>query len=135
MPAWGSLPPYDWTIVKSSNLIRSANLSDEGKSFFLSGVELRFDLLKLRYFSWDGAPLLKPYFRNLQYGLAMELFLDLGDAYQVRREIDWESLLWGYGLGLLVRLPYIDVIRLETSWNPEYAFNRMNWSWKIGVAF
>ncbi len=135
MPAWGTLPPYDWTIIKSSNLIRSANLSDEGKSFFLGSLELRFDLLKLRYFSWDEAPFLKRYFRNLQYGLAMELFFDLGDAYQSRWEISRRSLLEGYGAGLLLRLPYLDVLRLEASWNPHYAFNRMNWSWKIGVSF
>lgn len=135
MPAWGAVPPYDWIVVTNTEPIRSARLSDEGKSFFMTSLEMRFELFKLHYFTWYGAPVLKQYVRNLRYGLGIECFVESGDAYNARYDVSIGSLMWGYGVGLLVRLPYIDVLRLESSWNPRYSWRNVNFSWKIGVAF
>ncbi|MFH1734905.1 MAG: BamA/TamA family outer membrane protein, partial [bacterium] len=134
-PAWGEAPPYDWFLVKNTAPIRSTDISDEGRSFVLGSIEARIDLLTLHYFTWEKAPILKSYFRNLAYGLALEFFFDVGDAYDGFDELAVESLMWGYGFGFLVRLPYIDVLRLETSWNPEISPQNFSLSWKIGVSF
>ncbi|TKJ41835.1 hypothetical protein CEE37_04510 [candidate division LCP-89 bacterium B3_LCP] len=134
-PSWGSLPPYDWTIIDDNSYIRSVNLSDEGESFYSATFEIRFDLLPLRYFTWQRAPYFKQYFTNLQYGLAAEIFLETGDAYSISDKTSVDNLMWGYGVGLLLRLPYADVIRLESSWNPEYSFSDVLLSWKLGISF
>lgn len=134
-PSWGNVPPYDWIIVEDAIPIRSNHLDGEGKSFIGATLETRFDIVPLHYFSWQGAPFLKSYFRNLTYGLAVEVFLDAGDVYNQASEPAASELMWGYGLGLLVRLPYVDVLRLESSWNPDYSPLEVKFSWRIGVSF
>ncbi len=134
-PGWGSIPPYDRVVIKESSPIRSSRLSDEGKSFLLASMEFRFDIFDLKYFTWHGAPVFKSHFRNLKYGLAAELFIDVGDAYSNGETIGVQSLQWGYGAGLLLRVPYADVIRIESSWNPDYSLADVHFSWKIGVSF
>jgi len=134
-PGMGNVPPYDWIIVEETSPIRSSKLSDEGESFLFASLEMRMELYHLRYFTWHGAPHFKQYFRNLKYGLAGELFLDVGDAYQTAKTPTMSSLMGGFGAGLLLRVPYVDVIRLETSWNPEYSFRDARFSWRLGVSF
>ncbi len=135
-PGWGEIPPYDKIVVRQTSPIRSARLSDEGKSLFLISTELRFDLFRLRYFTWHKSPrLVRQHVRNLKYGLAATLFVDAGDTYTDNDLVNSRSIMWGYGTGLLVRLPYVDVIRLESSWNPEYSLANFVLSWKIGVSF
>jgi outer membrane protein assembly factor BamA len=135
LPGWGTVPPYDYIIVENTVPIRSSNLLDEGESFFMATFETRFDIYPLRYFTWHEAPFLKQYFRNLQYGLAAEIFVDVGDVYPSEGTPSVDTLMWGYGLGLLIRVPYADVLRLECSWNPEYSFDDVHFSWKLGVSF
>lgn len=134
-PGMGNVPPYDWFIVEDTAPIRSSKLADEGDSFLMGSLELRVELYHLRYYTWRHAPVLKQYFRNLKYGLASELFLDAGDAYQGDKSVTVGSLMWGFGFGLLLRVPYVDVIRLETSWNPEYSFADARFSWRLSVSF
>jgi outer membrane protein assembly factor BamA len=135
VPSWGNLPPYDWIILQQTTPIRSVNLKDEGRSFFMTSVEARFDLLNIRYFTWHNAPVLRQHFRNLYYGLAGEVFTDFGDAYQSADRFGLNSLQWGYGFGLLVLIPYVNVVRLEWSWNPEYSFRDVRFAWKTGISF
>lgn len=134
-PSWGNIPPYDWIIVEDTAPIRSALLLDEGESFFMATFETRFDICPLHYFTWHRAPFFKQYFRNLQYGLAAEVFVEAGDVYPSGETPTIHTLMWGYGLGLLLRIPYVDVIRLESSWNPDYSFEDVRFSWKLGVSF
>ena len=134
-PGWGNVPPYDWIIVESTSPIRSSKLSDEGKSFIGLSVEARFDIFPLRYYTWKKAPYFKSYFRNLKYGLAGEIFIDGGDAYTDPIEPTLKTFMWGYGVGLLLRVPYVDVVRLESSWNPDYSFSDVRFSWKVGISF
>ncbi|MFH1863148.1 MAG: BamA/TamA family outer membrane protein [bacterium] len=134
-PSSEHIPPYDWNIIRNSNPIRSAHLHDEGKSLFLGTIEARIHLLQLRYFSWEAAPLAKRYFTNLQFGLAGALFFDFGDVYNRPEELTEDVLKLGYGVGLLFRIPYLEVLRLELSWNPEYSYEDVEFSWKIGTSF
>lgn len=134
-PGWGNIPPYDWIIVEDTAPIRSAMLLHEGESFFMATFETRFDLYPLRYFTWHEAPFFKQYFRNLKYGLAAEIFIEAGDVYPSGETPTTETLMWGYGLGLLLRIPYVDVVRLESSWNPDHSFDDVRFSWKLGVSF
>lgn len=134
-PGWGNVPPYDWIVVSDTSPLRSSNLSDEGTSYYGFSLETRMDLLPLRQFTWEKAPLLPQYFKNLEYGLSAEVFLDAGDAYLQNAAPTWSSLLWGYGAGLLFQLPYIDVFRLELSLNPEYSLREARLSGKVEISF
>ncbi|MCX6640149.1 MAG: BamA/TamA family outer membrane protein [bacterium] len=134
-PGWGEIAPYDWYIVEDSTPIRSFRLCDEGKSLVLTSLETRIVLFPLHYFTWQDAPYFKQYFTNLRYGLAAEVFVDAGDVYNKGTEITSSSLMWGYGGGLILRLPYVDVIRLECSWNPKYSFADVLFTWKVGISF
>jgi outer membrane protein assembly factor BamA len=135
IPTWGDSPPYDWIILQQTTPIRSSKLKDEGRAFFMTTVEMRFNLLGRRYFTWHSAPVFKQHFRNLYYGLAGEIFTDFGDTYHSSDQFGLRSLQWGYGFGLLLLIPYVDVVRIEWSWNPEYSFKETRFAWKIGISF
>jgi len=134
-PGWGSVPPYDWIVMDGTSPLRSSGLSDEGTSFWGAFWETRLDFLKVRSFTWEKAPLFREYFRNLEYGLSAEIFVDVGDAYQSYRQVGWEAMQTGYGAGLLLILPYVDVLRLELSFNPDYSWNAGKFGLKADISF
>jgi len=135
VPGWGNLPPYDWIFMNGTSPLRSARLEDEGNSFYMASLEARVDLIPVRYFTWKSAPLFKQYFRNLGFGLSSELFVDAGDAYFSGHDATRTHMHWGYGGGLLFILPYVDVVRLELSWNPEYSWDATQYSFKTNISF
>ncbi len=135
LPGWGDVPPYDWIYVTENAPIRSSHLSDEGNSFYMASLETRLDIYSLRYFTWHRAPFFRRYFRDLGFGLSAEFFVDAGDAYFAGELPGWNSVMWGYGTGLLVILPYVDVLRMELSWNPDYSWSATRLSVKTEISF
>ncbi len=134
-PGWGAVPPYDWFVSGDSFPIRSAGLSDEGISFWKASLETRMILFPIRYFTWEHAPFLKRYFRNLEYGLAVSLFADVGDIYTQAKSIAVSSISTGFGGGLLFMLPYVNIFRVELSMNPELPLRKARVSARLGIAF
>ncbi len=134
-PGWGSVPPYDWIVMSGSSPLRSSGLSDEGTSFWGAAWETRMDIWEVRSFTWKKAPIFREYFKNLEYGLSGEVFADFGDAYQSSRQVRWEAVQVGYGAGLLLILPYVDVVRLELCFNPDYSWNAGRFGIKTDISF
>jgi outer membrane protein assembly factor BamA len=134
-PGWGDVPPYDWFVAGDTSPIRSAGLSDEGISFWKASFETRKILYPVRYFTWEHAPFLKRYFRNLEYGLAASLFVDAGDIYTQAKSVTGSSVSWGYGGGLLFMLPYVNIFRVELSLNPELPLRKARVSARLGISF
>jgi len=132
---WGNVPPYDWIVVDGTSPLRSSGLSDEGTSFWGAFWETRMDILKVRSFTWEKAPIFPEYFKNLEYGLSAEIFVDVGDAYQSYRQVSWKATQIGYGAGLMMILPYVDVLRLEMSFNPDYSWNAGKYGLKTDISF
>jgi outer membrane protein assembly factor BamA len=134
-PGWGYVPPYDWFYLREIGPIRSPGAYGEGKSSYRFIIEGRFDLTGLHYFTWKRAPFFPQYFRNLEYGLAAELFFDAGDAYNDPSQTGWRAMRQGYGVGLMLRLPYLSIMRLEVAANPRRSVKDVSFAVRSAVSF
>jgi outer membrane protein assembly factor BamA len=125
----GNTPVYDRVYLGFNERIRGyynlvlpdpARYADFGRyNISLTSVELRFPILPIRYFSIRNGPLVPRLFRNLKFGLSAGLFVDNGLVWRNAGEVRSKDFRTGYGVGLHIRLPYINVFRVE------YARNRV----------
>jgi len=84
----------------------------------LTSVEFRFPILGVRYFTIKNGPLIPSLFRNLKFGLSAGIFLDNAVIWRNAGDIRLDRFYTGYGAGIHIHLPYVNVLRIE------YAFNR-----------
>ncbi len=75
-----------------------------GKNQFFNTLEYRYDLLKTRSFRVYGA--------NLFGGVKLAVFGDVGTAWNRGSEFS-KNFIGGYGVGLRVIVPFIDMIRID----------------------
>ncbi|MBS1262775.1 MAG: Outer membrane protein assembly factor BamA [Calditrichaeota bacterium] len=116
----GNSPPYEHVLLDRENGIRTAmNSVFTGTWRLLSSAELRGDILPIRYVTIDTFEPIQRYTRNLKFGISAALFTDYGvvggDEDTISYADEWQGAGWdlSYGAGLIVHIPYRDVIRLE----------------------
>jgi outer membrane protein assembly factor BamA len=132
----GQIPLYRRYFLGSGTKVRGwRGDTEEGEGIFLGSLELRHPLFGVHYFTWEKAPYAKRYFRNLKYGLSAGLFADLGQVWLEPGEASIDKFQVGYGVGLHVHLPYLDILRLEAGWSPESIFSDAKLSVHSRVAF
>ncbi len=91
----------------------------EGENLALASAELRFPLLPIRYIDLSGGLLdLGKYQRDLPFGVSGAVFIDAGDVWWNAGGDRGKSLA-GYGAGLHVHLPYIELLRIEYAFSLE----------------
>lgn len=83
----------------------------------LTSLEIRFPLFPIHYFSLENGPILARLYRNLKFGISGGFFMDSGIAWQYKRQFSLPNFYSGYGCGLHIHLPYVQVLRFD------YAFN------------
>jgi outer membrane protein assembly factor BamA len=110
---------------------------DEGENLIFSSVELRFPILPVRYFSMNSdMPGFGGYLQNLKFGLSAGFFFDYGRVWFQKPPLDRPRRVLppqlGYGAGLHIHLPYINLLRLELAFDEEGRSERIV---DIGVAF
>ncbi len=125
----GILPMYDRVYLGYGERLRGyfdqilpnpALFADyKSYSISLTSLEIRIPLLPVRYFSIKNGPIIPSLYRNLKFGLSAGLFVDSGIVWRTASEIRWNNFLTGYGVGLHIILPYINVLRIE------YALNKL----------
>lgn len=125
----GTMPIYDRVFLGFNERIRGyynlilpnpARYADYNSyNISLTSLEIRFPLLPVRYFSIENGPLIPSLFRNLKFGLSAGLFVDSGIVWRNAGEICLNDFLIGYGVGIHIHLPYINVLRIE------YALNKL----------
>jgi len=98
----------------------------------LSSLEIRFPILPIRYFSYEGIPMLSTFSRDLKFGLSAGIFVDSGIAWQKSSEFSLKNHFTGSGVGLHIHFPYINVLRLDYAWNDQ---GHREFIVDIGVAF
>lgn len=87
----------------------------------LTSFEIRFPIIPIHYFSYKGLPLLSMFSRDLKLGLSAGFFIDSGIVWQTKSEFTLNNFYTGYGAGLHIHLPYINVLRLDYAWNDQGA--------------
>ncbi|MDZ7261592.1 MAG: hypothetical protein ONB05_05740 [candidate division KSB1 bacterium] len=130
----GKIPLYSRVFLGYEEQVRG-HFHDvfEGENSVLGGIELRFPIRKITYYSWDSAPAFSEYYRNLKFGISAGLFVDTGAVWFQQQKFNAKKLNTGFGLGLHFHVPYIDVLRLEYALD-EKLTGQIIW-FDTGVAF
>ena len=107
------LPDYLQFALGGANTVRGWSLaSRSGRNQFIGSVEYTYVLSPVRAFSVAGL--------NLYAGLQLAGFGDLGLAWNDGTDLEASPALDGYGFGLRILVPFVDLIRLDVAWGePE----------------
>ena len=112
------LPVYLDYSIGGTNSVRGWKLaSEQGKNQFINTLEYRWTFWGPRSWSIRGF--------TADLGLQLALFGDLGIAWDGGAEFAADNLIGGYGFGLRLLLPFVDVIRIDFAFGqPGTGINR-----------
>ena len=103
------LPGYLQFDLGGANSVRGWTLgSRRGRNQFIGTAEYTYVLQPVRPFTVKSL--------NLYAGLQVVGFADLGVAWSGDSDQEAESAIDGYGVGLRLLVPFVDVIRLDLAW-------------------
>ena len=103
------LPDYLQFSLGGVNSVRGWSLGARtGRSQFIGTVEYTYVLRPVQPFSVAGL--------NLYAGLQLVGFADLGLVWNEDSDPEAGSAIDGYGVGLRLLVPFVDVIRLDVAW-------------------
>ena len=104
-----SLPEYLQFALGGANTVRGWSLGARTeRNQFIGTLEYTWVLWPVRSFSVAGV--------NLYWGLQLAGFGDLGLAWNDTDDLFGSPALDGYGAGLRVQVPFVDLIRLDVAW-------------------
>ena len=104
-----SLPEYLQFALGGANTVRGWSLgSRTARNQFIGTLEYTYVLQPVRSVSVAGV--------NVYWGLQLAGFGDLGLAWNDRDDLTGSPALDGYGAGLRVQVPFVDLIRLDVAW-------------------
>ena len=104
-----SLPEYLQFALGGANTVRGWSLGARtARNQFIGTLEYTYVLQPVRSFSVAGL--------NLYWGLQVAGFGDLGLAWNDRDDLTGSPALDGYGAGLRVQVPFVDLIRIDVAW-------------------
>lgn len=140
---FGEAPLYRQYLLNRDNGVRTAaKASYEGTWRSTGTVELRGDLIPIRYVTLPVFPAIDRYTRNLRLGLSTALFIDGGvvggaktsssDRPELQQTDGWEV---AYGVGLVFHVPYHDIIRLELSRSARFPSDGILFRLRVGPSF
>lgn len=130
----GPLPFFAQTYLGYSERIRGQYYEQrQGGNRALASAELRIPVIPVRYMDIEeDSELFGHYSQDVPFGLDATLFYDIGNVWQQSESLSDGHTLEGFGAGLNVRVPYIDVFRIEYAFNPNSVGQVL---FDIGVSF
>lgn len=129
----GELPVYDKVYFGYNERIRGYFFDVvEGKHCLSGNIELRFPLMKLKYFTFPTSVLPDFITKDLFFGINGGVFFDSGIVWHKRTEFTQDNFLSGFGAGLHIRLPYVEVLRIDAAFNENLEHQYIV---EIGMAF
>ena len=103
------LPEYLQFALGGANTVRGWNLgSIRGRNQFIGTVEYTYTVQPVRAFSVAGM--------NFYAGLQLAAFGDVGLAWNDHRDFKAASAIDGYGVGLRLQVPFVDLLRFDVAW-------------------
>ena len=110
----GHIPLYDRLYIGYNERVRGHFFEAfEGENRALASAAFRIPLLPLRYVDLGD----QSQMMNLKFGLSLGFFIDTGTVWFQSEDIKGLKFQTGYGLGLHIHLPYINVLRFEMAFN------------------
>lgn len=129
----GDTPAYAKTFIGYSERVRGQfGLRRAGQQRAIGSLELRIPLLPVTFFSLGGEGLLGDYGNHLPFGISAGFFYDSAAMWKTQDMTAWDSLIEGYGMGIHFHLPYIQLLRVESAWDP---YGNQQWIIDAGVWF
>jgi outer membrane protein assembly factor BamA len=126
--------PENYNLAVNSELIRGGESYETGRGgLAATNLELRFNLRRMRYYSFTRAPLLGKYLENLKFSVEGVVFGDAGMAFEYRDGVTKEFRAGGGGLQFQV--PFLETVHLLTGWTPQ---DRLTEPWilvGVGVTY
>lgn len=130
---FGAIPVYRMNYLGFSERVRGYfNEVREGKHLQIGSLETRFNIIPIRYFSMNLPPIPPQYLRNLKIGLSGAFFVDTGIVWNESTEFHKDNYLTGFGFGLHLHLPYVEIFRFDIGFNHEF---RAQFIFEVGVVF
>ena len=112
----GEIPLYDRVYLGYSERVRGHYFEQfEGENMALASIAFRMFLIPVRYISLSNTS----YLKNLKFGIGLGIFVDSGLTWFQGERIKRSMFHSGYGIGIHMHLPYIDIIRFELAFNEE----------------
>jgi outer membrane protein assembly factor BamA len=106
------LPEYLQFALGGGNTVRGWALgSRRGRNQFISSAEYTFVVRPVSAFSVAGF--------NLYAGIQAAAFADLGLAWNDGDDLEASSAIDGYGFGVRLLVPFVDVIRIDVAWGEQ----------------
>ncbi|MDP8228567.1 MAG: POTRA domain-containing protein [Candidatus Electryoneaceae bacterium] len=135
--------PYYRHLTLSKQLIRADyDFGNLGTQIVAANLEIRFNILKLRYFSLDRMPWVGRYLRNLRFSMEGVTFVDRGCLQHnetvdipVHRKYTVKRDFCAYGCGLQFQVPYIQTMYILMGWNPDDPLDTPQLVIRNGVTF
>lgn len=103
------VPTYLEFILGGANTIRGWSFgARNGKNQFINTAEYRYTLLAPRPLSVSSF--------NVHFGLQFAVFGDFGQAWNESDAFRWNDFIDGYGIGLRILVPFVNMIRVDFAW-------------------
>lgn len=110
----GEIPLYDRLYLGYSERVRGHFFEIfQGENRCILSMALRFPILPIRYIHLAELPEL----RDLKFGISVGLFADAGVVWFPSQSVTWQRFKKGYGAGIHLHLPYINVLRFEIAFD------------------
>lgn len=117
----GDVPFYQLSYLGFAERIRG-HFNDvyEGTRVALAAFEFRFPIVPLFRMSLPPTFMGASATQNLRFGMNGALFLDSGQVWSGERPFDGAAMQTGFGVGLHIRVPYVEVLRLELAFDTQF---------------
>jgi outer membrane protein insertion porin family len=130
---FGEVPIYRLNYIGFNERIRGHFYTErEGRNVNIGSMEIRFPILPIVYYSYSLPPIPAEYLKNLKLGLSGCLFIDSGIIWNTAPQYSFSNFDTGFGFGLHIHLPYVEVLRLDYGFNRKF---RGQFIVEIGVAY
>lgn len=135
--SFGTLPFYDKVYLGFDERVRGHFREvHSGRHNFVSTFEIRYPILSTKYFDFFSDLFPGTSTKNLKFGINAGLFAETGIAWNKRSEFnsinDIDNLISGFGAGIHIILPYIEVLRIDFAFDQKFNYEYIL---EIGMAF
>jgi outer membrane protein assembly factor BamA len=137
----GNPPIFKLLLLSSRNGLRTAMENIYvGRYRGLGTVEARFDLIPIHYRNLKTFKFMSNYSHDLKFGISLSIFSDsgfIGGGQRFTDDKDSEIHGWdnSYGIGLIIHVPYQDLIRLELVRSSFFPSDGIEFRVRIGATF
>ncbi len=114
----GFVPIYKWQYFGYEERLRGYFYQPmTRKNLMLTTLELRYLLVPYRIKTISDSGWLSYFLKDIRYAVSLGAFVDMGMLWDEPSQWAFSQAKWGYGVGINLHLPFVQVLRFERAWN------------------